>query len=365
MLVDRNARTISGGGLIGFVLCCAAIGLLASSSAGYAQQDNKIVYLGIGGPTQDAIRKSLFEPFTKATGIKVVEDTGLSPERVQVEVQSGHPSIDFMTIGSSGYLSLLKNNLLAPIDYKYYHPEDLKSMPEIVRGKYQVGSVFSSLGMAFSTDAFPDGKPQPSSWADFWDVKKFPGKRTLPFCGVLEGSWPIPEAALLADGVPLDKLYPLDMQRAVKKLKELSPNVIWWKNTSQPGQYMVTKEAVMEMDSVGRVNNLIKGGAHLKYVWDGARRFGDSWIVVKGTPHYDNVMKFLAFAAGPEVQANLAKLIGYAPSNPRAYQYFTKDEAKKLVTYPDNFKQTWENDPTWWAANVKKWTEVCLDGLAH
>ena len=365
MVVDRKVRMASWGGFVAFALCSAVFGLLAGSSSGYAQDNDKIVYLGIGGPTQEAIKKALFEPFTKATGIKVVEDKGLSPERVQAEVQSGHPTVDFMTIGSSGYLTLLKNNLLAPIDYKYYDPEDLKSMPESVRGKFQVGSVYSSLGMAFSTDAFPDGKPQPSSWADFWDVKKFPGKRTLPFCGVLEGSWPIPEAALLADGVPLDKLYPLDMQRAVKKLKELSPNVIWWKNTSQPGQYMVTKEAVMELDSIGRTSKLIEGGAHLKYVWNGARSFGDSWIVVKGTPHYDNVMKFLAFAAGPEVQANLAKLIGYAPSNPRAYKFFTDAEAKKLVTYPDNIKLTWQNDPEWWAANVSKWTEVCLNGLAN
>ncbi len=329
-----------------------------------AHAQGKIVYVGIGGPTQEALRKALFEPFTKETGIQVTEDTGLSAERVQAEVQSGHPTIDVMTIGASAYNTLLTKELLAPIDYKYYDPAELKSMSEDTRQKFSVGSVFSSLGMAFSKAAFPDSGPQPASWADFWDVKKFPGKRTMPYCGVLEGSWPIAEAALLADGVPLDKLYPLDMDRAVKKLKELSPNVIWWKNTSQPGQYMVTGEAVMELDSIGRTNNLIKNGSPVKYVWNGANVFGDKWIVVKGAPNYDNDMKFLAFVAKPQIQAGLAKLIGYAPSNPRAYDFLSKDEAMMLVTYPDNIKQTWRTNPEWWSANVSKWTETCLNGLS-
>lgn len=329
-----------------------------------ADAQGKIVYVGIGGPTQDALRKALFEPFTKETGIQVAEDTGLSAERVEAEVQSGHPTIDVMTIGASAYNTLLKKELLAPIDYKYYDPADLKSMPEDIRQKFSVGSVFSSLGMAFSTKAFPDSGPQPASWADFWDVKKFPGKRTMPYCGVLEGSWPIAEAALLADGVPLDKLYPLDMERAAKKLKELAPNVIWWKNTSQPGQYMATGEAVMDLDSVGRTNNLIKNGVGVKYVWNGANVFGDKWIVVKGAPNYDNDMKFLAFVGRPQIQAGLAKLIGYAPSNPRAYDFLSKDEAMMLVTYPDNIKQTWKTNPDWWSANVSKWTETCLNGLS-
>jgi putative spermidine/putrescine transport system substrate-binding protein len=356
--MKKNGRQLS------IVIACAAIAWIAGLPSASRADDRKIVYVGIGGPTQEALRKSLFEPFQKETGVQVVEDTGLGAERVQAEVQSGHPAIDFMTIGASAYGTLLAKDLLAPIDYKYYDPEDIKSMPESIRQKFSVGSVFSSLGMAYSKKAFPDGGPQPASWADFWDVKKFPGKRTLPYCGVLEGSWPIAEAALMADGVSKDKLYPLDMDRAVKKLKELAPNVIWWKNTSQPGQYMASGEAVMDLDSVGRTNNLNKSGVPVQYVWNGANIFGDKWIVVKGAPHYDDVMKFLAFVARPQIQAGLARLIGYAPSNPRAYDVMDKAEAMQLVTYPDNVKQTWPTNPEWWSANVQKWTETCLNGLS-
>ena len=350
-------------GKIAIVTMSAWIALL--TSAADAQQNGKIVYLGIGGATQEALRKAYFEPFAKETGIQVVEDTGLSPERIQAEVQSGHPTIDVTNISTAAYETLLAKDLLAPIDYKYYEPADLKSMPEgTMRGKFSVSTSYTSLGMSFSTAAFPEGKPQPNSWADFWDVKTFPGKRTMPFCGVLEGDWPLPEAALLADGVPADKLYPLDIPRAIKKLKQLSPDVIWWRNTSQHGKYLVTQEAVMAMNSVGRTNALMDQGAPVKYVWNGAQTFSSKWIVMKGGPNYDNTMRFLAFVAHPDRQIELAKLIGYAPINPRAYDVMDKAAAARLVTYPDNFKQTFAYDFRWWADNLKNWTEACIAGLS-
>lgn len=354
-LSSRLARRLSAS----IVFSCLALTQAAAD-------DKQVVYIGIGGPTQEALRKAYFEPFEKETGIKVVEDTGMSLERIQAEVQGGKPTFDLSNLSTAAYDTLLSAKLLSPIDYKYYAPEDLKSMPEgKIRQEYGVATSYTSLGMNFSEAAFPASGPQPSSWADFWNINKFPGKRTMPYCGVLEGDWPLPEAALLADGVPADKLYPLDIPRAVKKLKELSPNVIWWKNTGQPGQYLATGEAVMSMDSVGRTNNLFDKGVPAKYVWNGAQTFTSRWIVPKGDPNYDNAMRFLAFAARPDRQIELAKLIGYAPINPRAYDFIDKAAAQRLVTYPENLKQTFAYDYKWWSANLAKWTEACMSGLSE
>jgi putative spermidine/putrescine transport system substrate-binding protein len=348
-----------------FGLCVAVVSCLGSPWPASAQPGGRLVYIGIGGATQEALRKALFQPFQAESGIQVVEETGLSQERIQAEVQSGRPTIDLLTTSTNTFITLLANNLLAPIDYKYFDPADLQSMPESARLKFAVNSVYVGLVMAFSKAAFPDGKPQPESWADFWDVKKFPGKRTLPYCDVLEGGWPLPEAALLADGVPRDKLYPLDIPRAVKKLTELAPNVVWWRNTSQPGQYLVTQEAVMSMDSSGRNNAFIDKGAPLKIVWNQARVEGDKWLVLRGAPNLDNVMRFLAFAARPRVQAELARLIGYAPSNPRAYEFLDKAAAVKLPTFPENMKQAVLKDGDWWVANRPRWLETCLNAIVR
>ena len=120
--------------------------------------------------------------------------------------------------------------------------------------------------MSFSKASFPEGKPRPSSWADFWDVKKSPRQAHAAILRRARRRLAPCRSRPAGDGVPADKLYPLDMQRAVKKLKELSPNVIWWKNPSQPGQYLVTGEAVMVMNSVGRTNVLADQGAPVQYV---------------------------------------------------------------------------------------------------
>jgi putative spermidine/putrescine transport system substrate-binding protein len=351
-------------GHLGIVLAVGFLGIGPTTFAARAQDKGRIVYLGIGGATQDALRKAYFAPFEKATGIQVVEDTGLGAERIQAEVQSGHPAVDVTNISTALYETLRVKNLLAPIDYKYYDAADLKSMSGDIRGEFGVSTSYTSLGMSFSTAAFPAGRAQPKSWADFWDVKTFPGKRTLPFCGVLEGDWPLPEAALLADGVAPDRLYPLDIPRAVNKLKALAPDVLWWKNTSQPGQYLVTGEAVMAMNSIGRTNKLADGGAPVQYVWNGAQVFSSKWIVLKGAPDYDNVMRFLAFVARPDREIELATLIGYAPINPRAYDIMDKAAAVKLATYPDNLRQTVQYGYAWWAANLQGWTEACLAGLS-
>jgi putative spermidine/putrescine transport system substrate-binding protein len=110
---------------IAVILAMAAIGL--STGLAHAQQGGQIVYLGIGGATQDALRKAYFEPFQKETGIRIVEDTGLSVERVQSEVQSGHPTIDVTNISTAAYEKLLAKGLLAPIDYKYYDPTNSRA----------------------------------------------------------------------------------------------------------------------------------------------------------------------------------------------------------------------------------------------
>ena len=98
------------------IMCAVASWQCFDSSGALAQQSGKIVYIGIGGATQDAIRKALFEPFQKETGIQVVEDTGLSTERIQAEVQSGRPTIDFLTIGTGGYLTAEYFKSVAALD---------------------------------------------------------------------------------------------------------------------------------------------------------------------------------------------------------------------------------------------------------
>ena len=86
---------------------------------------------------------------------------------------------------------------------------------------YGITSYSLGTNLVYRKDKFPNGGPQ--SWADFWDVKKFPGSRCF-----YDRSFSCLAFALLADGVPADKLYPMDVDRAFRKMSEIKPHIKVW-----------------------------------------------------------------------------------------------------------------------------------------
>ncbi len=347
--------------LLGSVALAAAVPAVAQTKAGPLKTD-EVVFVGSGGTYQAAQRKAFFEPFARATGIRFKEDTGNDLPRLSAEVQSGRPTVDFTTTTRANYNIGESRGLWAPINYGYFDPKDLAAMPAEAKQRGGVGAIYYSDGMAFNTNAFPDGGPQPHSWVDFWDLKKFPGKRGLPRRGVSTN--PLPEVAQLAMGVPRDKIYDhIDLNKIVAKLKELGNNVVWWDNEGQPGEMLASGEVVMTLGATGREQLLADSGAPVRVVWNGARYSLDLWFVLRNAKNLDNAMRFIAFSARPEVQAEMAKLSHYAPTNPRAYDFLDKGTAEKLVTYPSNFKQTFSNNEKWWTENREKWDETCMAAL--
>jgi len=96
-------------------------------------------------------------------------------------------------------------------------------------------------------------------------VKKFPGPRAL------QDQAPFNlEFALIADGVPMDDLYPLDVDRAFKKMDEIKDHItVWWKNGAQQIQLLTSAEVIYSSAWNGRVNVAQKKGVPLEIVWQG------------------------------------------------------------------------------------------------
>ena len=128
---------------------------------------------------------------------------------------------------------------LATLDYSKFSDsakQTLAAMPDNLKREKAVALQVIGVGLVYNKDKFK-AKPL-TSWADFWNVKDFPGKRCLP-------AWPrfVFEAALMADGVPKDKLYPIDMDRALKKIAEIKPAVVsWWTTSAQAPELMLNGE---------------------------------------------------------------------------------------------------------------------------
>jgi putative spermidine/putrescine transport system substrate-binding protein len=308
----------------------------------------ELVFVSWGGSYQDAIRKAWIEPFTRETGVKVIEDTNPEIAKIKAMVDTKTVSWDVITGGGATLMQGVAGGLFEPLD-----GVDLsKSYPEAARYKYGAPSEIFSSVLAFSKKAFPDGKPQPRTWADFFDVKKFPGKRT-----VYDRPQSVLEAALLADGVDRKDVYrvlstPDGLERAMKKVEELKPHVVqWWRSGAQPVQLLGSGDAVMALGWNGRFQTGIDEGLPIQMEWDGAIAQLGFFMVVKGAKNRDSAMKFLNYMVSPKAQAEFYKYVAYGPTTPEAWKLIPKERWALLPSSPDNLGKSLFLDIAWWDKN--------------
>ncbi|MCL4459916.1 MAG: ABC transporter substrate-binding protein [Chloroflexi bacterium] len=317
-----------------------------------------VTILSKGGSYQEAQRKAYFQPFEKETGIKVIEAEGVDLAKIKAMVESKNVEVDVIDADASLLYALKKANLVEKIDPSKIDKADLDSVDPKMLDPYAVPHIVYSAILCYRTDVFPTGK-HPKSWAEVWDVKKFPGKRTFP--SGERGSLPPLEFALLADGIPVDKLYPIDIDRAFKKIDEIKKDIVWAHTSAQLMQFYVDKEAVVGQGWDGRVGALKKQGAPLEIEWNQGRLMLDYFVIPKGAKNYEGAMRFLAYIAKGKPQADLVKIIPYGPTNKRAYDYIDAAVARTLTSYPDNVKNQFIYDAVWWGENlqkvVEKWNE--------
>ena len=325
----------------------AAVAALGLSAAPAAAED--MVFVSWGGAYQDAIREAWIKPFMEKSGVKVIEETGPETAKIKAMVDTGTVTWDIVTDGGLGVARGAKEGLFeeitsAMVDQSHVYPE--------MFNKWGVPSEVFSTNFAFSTKAFPDGGAQPASWADFWDVEKFPGKRAL-----YGAPNTVLEAALMADGVPMGDVYNMlgtkeGVDRAFAKIEKLKPHIaVWWTKGAQPAQVLGSGEVVMSNGWNGRIEAGIKEGLPIKAVWNGAVAEMGYFMLVKGAKNRDAAIKFLNHMVAPEAQANFHKYISYGPVTPGAWDHIPKDQWGRLPSSPDNLKQSLILSVDWWLAN--------------
>jgi len=314
-------------------------------------QDRQIVVSDPGGPYTTAYREAFYDPFEKATGIKVVSVARESQPVAQFAamVQTKNYVWDVTTLTLSADIPYLESKgLLEPIGLKASDYPDI--MPEAITPNWLGVDVYSTV-LAYRADKFKDGGPK--SWADFWDVKKFPGRRCLR-----RSPLDTLEQALLADGVPLDKLYPLDVDRAFRSLNKIKPHVdIWWTSGAQAMQAIQSGDVDMISTWNGRAQAAKDGGAPVSIVWNQGLYSIEGWGIPKGTPRADAARQFVRFCADAKRQALLTRTLAYGPTNRKAFETIAKDRAALLPTTPENIRDMRLPSPQWWEANRQKVTE--------
>jgi putative spermidine/putrescine transport system substrate-binding protein len=322
---------------------------LAFSSTSSVAADNELVFVSWGGAYQSMIRKAWIIPFTRETGVYVLEETDPNTAKVKTMVDTNSVSWDIITDGETGVIRAAKVGLIEEITPSMVNQDHI--YPEM-RNAFGVPSEVFSTPFAFSTEEFPESGPQPKTWADFFDVKKFPGKRAIR-------STPdtVLEAALMADGVLFDQVNdvlktPEGLDRAFNKINKIKPHVaLWYSAGGQPVQALGSGEVVMSMGWNGRFQKGIDRGLPLKIVWDGAIIEQGYFMMVKGAPNKGPAVKFLNHIVSPKSQSEFYKYAAYGPVTAKAWDNIPKDEWAKLPSSPDKIEKAVFLDAEWWVEN--------------
>jgi putative spermidine/putrescine transport system substrate-binding protein len=307
----------------------------------------EIVIASWGGSRTTAMREVMFQPFERASGVRVRDDGPPEAAKVKAMVEGGSVTWDILDTDIPAILTMANNNLLEKIDYGRIERTRLEKIPQVLQHPYGIGHLIYSFNIVYNSKTYSSGQ-HPRSWADVWDGQKVKGARSFPFRG---GISPQLEFALIADGVPVDKLYPLDTERAWKAMDRLRPLVTkWYANHAEAIQLLTSGEIDICCTIGPRGLVAKKEGAPIDVVFDGGKLAPDNWAIVKGTKSVDAIYQFLNFALDGKVQAELAKRIPYGPSSQEAFSYLSEAEAKDLNTSPANLAKQFWNDTAWWGA---------------
>lgn len=303
-----------------------------------------------GGAIADAERVAMYEPFTKLTGIEVVEQSNSTITRVKAQVDAGNIEWDVATLGRSNFMALqAQGDYAEEIDYSYI---DAPGLPEQYKQKHSVTYFLLATVMTYRTDAFDTA---PVGWKDFWDAENFPGPRNYMAGNAGLGVQLFP--ALIADGVPLDQLYPFDIPRAFASLDKIKDEIVtYWTTGAQSAQLMADNETVMGIAWNGRAGALVSQGLPVGISWDGAQFLLDDYIIPKGSPNYENAMKYIAFALLPESQARFSMLIDYGYTNRDADPLVP--EARKALLPSAHVDKGFFQDELWEMQHFTEMTEA-------
>jgi putative spermidine/putrescine transport system substrate-binding protein len=303
-----------------------ALGALAPPDAG---AQTKLVVGNAGGSSADAERKVFYGPFANANKITIQEESfNQELAKIRSQVETGNLIWDMVSTTAINVATGCEEGLLEKVDWsKYFDPKVFRDVGGV--SECGVPYLFVSGGLAYDGNRIKEG---PKSWADFWNVTKWPGKR-----GLLYRAEQTFEVALMADGVPPAKAMevlaaPGGPDRALKKLDELKPHIHWWKNGAESINLLASGEVAMGYAWNGRVASANKtNNLNLKMELGAGHVSGcQYWAIMKGSKNKELAIKFIQYAVTAQNQADFVRVISYGPANRDAYALLTDQEKATL-----------------------------------
>jgi putative spermidine/putrescine transport system substrate-binding protein len=326
----------------------AAAALLAASPCAVSAHD--LVVVSRGDTLEKAVGKAFVQPFVAATEVVVQQekwDGGLDTLRTQVK--SPDNNWDMVLVDPEELATGCAEGLFEKLDWPTIGGKD-HYQPQAVND-CGVGAVVANSVLAWDRDKFP----ATPSWADFWDVAKYPGKR-----GLRAGVRGNLEIALLADGVAPGDVYKTlstsdGVDRAFRKLDQLKPYIVWWQTEADAARILGSGDVLLTSAPSARI-----AAAN----WAEHRNFGVqwgsslyevlSWAVLKGSANLRQAENLLYFAGTPAIEATMLRQSGDAGLAKGMNEGLTPDQQAMSGSAAANLSAGLRIDTAFWHDNLAK-----------
>ncbi len=323
-----------------------------------AQAQRNLVMVNWGGIANQAFGQFYGEPFAAANaGWRVVQDsTGPSAGRIRSMVESGRVTWDICDSSAATAVLLGGQNMLAPINYSIVDRANVVA-PVFAMEHGAAPYSFSSV-LAYDSARFPNGPP--TSWADFWDLRRFPGQRLLRRDAVASL-----EAASMSMGRTIENTYPLDVRAAIRRVGEIRRNCVFWNSGAESEQFLRTGEAVMGQIWHTRATVLQREtNGRIRFIWNQGILQPGIFVSPRGAPGGEMVQRLLAsMLANEDAQVGLLQMLGNGPTNPRAAAKVPAEFRAVNPTDPANAAQQVAIDGAWWGRNYAQTNQDYLDTI--
>lgn len=333
---------------VGALACTAAVAACSSSSS---KSEDKLVAANYGGSTGEALKKTLEAAFSKDAGVTIEQAAVGQGFTAKLQAQADAHNVAWSVIEGLSGSDAARLDSMGLLEHL---PSELETKLKAV----SLPGTVTSYGVALGDTGYviacgKSVKACPTNPAQFWDAKQFPGRRAVP-----DSPPALLASALIADGVPATQVYPIDVDRALKSMERLRPNVnVWTASGDQQMQVMRDGQVDMSIMWNGRAKALIDQGTDLHLEWGGSLVNPNFMVVVKGGPNTKKAMQYLEYyATHAQVQADLAAALAYGMSHKDTIGLMDPKAADLLPAA--HATDQLRLQPEWWVTNADKVTPL-------
>jgi len=233
-----------------------------------------------------------------------------------------------------------------------------KDFGDLIVSECFIPQIVYSTIFGFRSDVAEWGGKEPDDICDVFDLKTFPGKRSLEKHPINNMEW-----ALLCSGVAKADVYDVleteaGQAKALAKLDTIKDQTIWWSAGADTPQLLADGEVVIGSTYNGRLFALIEEQKQpVKMLWDAQVFDLDGWIIPAGLSDERKkaALEYIYFATDTQRLADQAKYISYGPARASSAPLVGKhaslgiEMAPHMPTDPNNAKNTFLYNYSWWA----------------